>query len=857
MSSPTVETDQVPDGTSMEIDQVFATTVAQTYANETELAAVNQYGAAQAAADRRATDDTTTAARYNRFHEEYSEFCHLVFNDNPETPTYNTDRIYNFLLYHAYRPKKVKPQRVGKRKGKRKSRSRSNPPQPRLPPNRYPKWFEHVEYTKVMKNLDESAGNPSAIDLSGEAQYIGFTHLNNMKCGLADHAPQEVKNQLVRDTRVKDLLRTVKSRNCVQSRLRGEEKTAADLPHWELLPSIIKLESLFWNKNSNSKNPAHVCAALRDRWCFNDSLQCIVRSESLWKEELSDMQHFTHKVESEPDAYEVLARILWEGKTNQSHTGQQLLGQCFRHRDPKKCAIGSKAFYLFARFRITQEQFDFTDKEWFKVKTAIAVGDTGNRGERNWKAKMGSGTYKDALAVFQDELNIHTGKQLHIGRKFGVYIPQLDGVSDTQTMSLGNWAFADGVVFQKHYSARVPWEAMRSCAGCGARVGRYYLPRSRIQVTSDALLKSVWPSLEEAKERFFEVDGNTRFTTAWRFIAAMDYMRVVLLQDAAFFLTQCPDRAGHAIFSDPIFHTAEFLDYKERFAREYQHLTLPVNDPTVNHLQYVVPRIGDVLENVLSQGTSCNGLLSDIGQALSHEGEKAHEERQHLFNLVYNGFRRMENNYLQPIFNDVNFIATFFRAGVNGSLGMPHLPTRTSTGAGAEFHEIVTQRLLANSQVTPRAPGRESTGCPTVTPENTGDVNSDASTDVHPQEDTRCPPPGPDDFRSLLEMYHGWVGYNQREKSIRLLFADPSWRSKYCPKSSSALKRCQRMSWICEPIDQYLELKGIDSSSDFSSEEMDVAVLAFEKEVFEDKVPDKFTWSKYVKFFREHKNRQI
>ena len=93
MSSPTVETDQVPDGTSMEIDQVFATTVAQTYANETELAAVNQYGAAQAAADRRATDDTTTAARYNRFHEEYSEFCHLVFNDNPETPMYNTDRI--------------------------------------------------------------------------------------------------------------------------------------------------------------------------------------------------------------------------------------------------------------------------------------------------------------------------------------------------------------------------------------------------------------------------------------------------------------------------------------------------------------------------------------------------------------------------------------------------------------------------------------------------------------------------------------------------------------------------------------------------------------------------------------------
>ena len=65
------------------------------------------------------------------------------------------------------------------------------------------------------------------------------------------------------------------------------------------------------------------------------------------------------------------------------------------------------------------------------------------------------------------------------------------------------------------------------------------------------------------------------------------------------------------------------------------------------------------------------------------------------------------------------------------------------------------------------------------------------------------------------------------------------------------------MSWICEPIDQYLEVKGIDTTSDFSLEAMDVAVSAFEKEVFEDKVPDKFTWSKYVKFFREHKKRGI
>ena len=99
----------------------------------------------------------------------------------------------------------------------------------------------------------------------------------------------------------------------------------------------------------------------------------------MWKEELSDMVYYSNHFPGEPDPYEVMVRVLWEGKTNQKSTSKSFLAQCFRHIEPKQCAIGSKAMYLFARFRVTEEEFDFTNNEWFKVKTSVALADRGNK----------------------------------------------------------------------------------------------------------------------------------------------------------------------------------------------------------------------------------------------------------------------------------------------------------------------------------------------------------------------------------------------------------------------------------------------------------------------------------------------
>ena len=96
------------------------------------------------------------------------------------------------------------------------------------------------------------------------------------------------------------------------------------------------------------------------------------------------MLHYTHEFRGEPSEYEVLVRVLWDGKTNQKSAGKELLAQCFRHVDPTKCAVGAKALYLFARFRATDEQFDFSNNDWFDVKTAVALADRGNKQEKDY-----------------------------------------------------------------------------------------------------------------------------------------------------------------------------------------------------------------------------------------------------------------------------------------------------------------------------------------------------------------------------------------------------------------------------------------------------------------------------------------
>lgn len=819
--------------------------VARVLADDSALAALNARAAEQSLVDKVAVEETNTRLRYNRFQKEYHEYCVVVHGDDKDSPiTITVDRVYNFLYYHAYRNSKQLPPQPGKRK--RKGRNKSRPPPPVAT---YPKYFDHAEYTNVFNGYEDREA--SATDLSSDFKFIGYSHLNNMKSALLDVSSPELKQKIRLDDRIRNLIKHVKARKGIQARERKEEKVTAEMPHYDLMPRIHELEQSFWDRHSDTADPKTVASALRDRWCFNDSLQCIIRAESLWKEELSDMLHYTHHHPGEPIPYEVSVRCLWEGKTNQKSTGKALLAQCFRHVDPKKCAIGAKALYLFARFRVTEEEFDFTDNAWFKVKTAVVLADRGNSKEKDFTKSMGNGTYKDVLKSFQEHLNFISGKLIHFGRKFGSYYPQLDGVPATETCTLGNWACMVGVVFQKHYSAKVPFSAMRSCAGCGKDVGRYYLARSEIKPPQE-LLEQVWPCIERAKQALLATEGNARFVTAHRFINAMDHLRVVLLQDAAYFITQEPDRAKHVIFTDPLFHTAEFKRYLDRFDREYKHKLLPENDPTLQKVQLLVPRIGNALEMVVRQAQNNDGKLTDIGKALEEDGEAAHQARLKIYQDMMTRFEEIETNYLSPIAQDVHFVANFFRSGVAGTVGAS--PPRTALETRAFFNQVAQQRILENSLPD------EEPAVPTPSPEVDHGYSSPARRRGLSREST-CSPvarpilpgvPPSNKYNCLSSMYWDWVGAACPEKSLKVLFEDTDWRRENCPKNSASMKRMQRMKNICSYVERYLVDSGIDVEQEILANNINGAIDGLVEKVFGTKKPTAFSWTGIERGLKEY-----
>ena len=642
---------------------------------------------------------------------------------------------------------------------------------------------------------------------------------------------------------------------------------------------IHKLETIFWERHSASQDPKLIAVALRDRWCYNDSFQCIVRAESLWKEELSDMVHYKNSVRGEPDAYEVMVRVLWDGKTNQKNTSKSFLAQCFRHIEAKQCAIGSKAMYLFARFVVTEEEFDFTNNDWFEVKTAVALADRSNKKVNCYRKKMGPKTYEKVIKRAQKESGIITGKNLHVGRKIGVIIPQLDGTPYDETMILGNWAKIEGTVFHTHYNARIPFSAMRSCAGAGKDVGRYYIPRSHFKASKE-LQSMVWPNIERAKEHLFSHRHNEKYVTAHRFIKTMDYLREVLLQDAAFFISQCPDRANHTLIQYPLFHSAAFQKYMDEFAVEYPRKVLPENDPTLKHVQLVVPQIGNTLQLAVTEVKAGSLKMNDIGKALADHSERSYQQKVTLYQTMLQRFKDVEVKYLEPISRDVGFLAGLLRNGTNGILNAARMDrAHANQGTHVTPPNQVTPPNLARPQainnamhsvaglnlphtnVAAQSPQRHITQGNSEVHENIGYLPG--LPDV--QDNAKCTgystlPPGPDEYNSLIAMYFDWVGVMDKGCSLKLLFSDTTWRKLYCPKNSATMKRMQRMKDICNVVDRYLVGLGltiehgehgtISSSEDIAKSAHDLLINVFGEE------PDGFSWTKYAKCFKEYAKNQ-
>ena len=305
-------------------------------------------GTQQTELDQEATQLTNTSVRYRRFQAEFIEYldiCQKVWVEVPLNVNVDVESVYVFLLFHAYRPAFEEAH-------------------PRLHSRRtYPKYFRKDDFDRVMALFDPrrtTADEREAIvrqNATQECRYIGDSHLTTMRSALVKHpfCSPEIRKGIRESHRIKSLLVLVKRRkNYIAGQGLGE-KTPKNNPPFELISKLPLMEFAIWKKGADAKDLRSVCAALRDRWCFNDSLQSLVRAESLWKEDLSDSTFYVHSMDGEFSKYEVHLRHMREGKTNQLYTGHTNIAQLMRHKVAERSGIGAKAMYLFLRFCLTGE----------------------------------------------------------------------------------------------------------------------------------------------------------------------------------------------------------------------------------------------------------------------------------------------------------------------------------------------------------------------------------------------------------------------------------------------------------------------------------------------------------------------
>ena len=125
----------------------------------------------------------------------------------------------------------------------------------------------------------------------------------------------------------------------------------------------------------------------------------------------------------------------------------------------------------------------------------------------------------------------------------------------TTICSSGNW---DPKTQESRYSSKIPTAALRVIAGFEADE-LHWNPRTSVE-PPESLQKMMFPWIEEELEKVFaavENDDKDR-STAIATLRLWQYLRKVILQDAAAMIIEFPERREHTMWRLPVFQTPEF-----------------------------------------------------------------------------------------------------------------------------------------------------------------------------------------------------------------------------------------------------------------------------------------------------------
>jgi hypothetical protein len=148
--------------------------------------------------------------------------------------------------------------------------------------------------------------------------------------------------------------------------------------------------------------------------------------------------------------------------------------------------------------------------------------------------------------------------------------------------------------------------------------GTYDLPRGRITPPL-SVIGQVWPELDEWGQKLRDAPMEQDKATG-AFLELLDWLRIVLLQDAPFLMMQYPE---HPLFSDPVFSTAEFTAFASQVMPSFRPMTTIASadggvGTALNRLESGDPFVLDQLQVVSTQQKSTASSLAELLDEVRH-----------------------------------------------------------------------------------------------------------------------------------------------------------------------------------------------------------------------------------------------
>ena len=351
------------------------------------------------------TKPVNTNFAYDNKEIEFIEFCKEAFPDNPSmgeiSSIVSPAKLYQFLFYISRREKRSTRFKVEGSLEK----------------------FNKEEYMKILNDPSYCAKFP--LGHSTMKQYHAAVMRLYQK--QLDSGTNNFSKEQLMSNNTKFLMQQVKERKARIEEENCVEKNKHSTNAFELSKQVPRIEEWMFNRSNN--HMTNGMSALRNRYFCLKTHNAILRGESLFKSDLSDMCGVTHVEEGSADVEIQIMRIA-TGKTNNLKT---LYGRCMRHNNVNLCPLGAAGFYLMMRFHVLDEKINFSNNEdWFHIKMLV------DPKTKNTQEPMDDKHYVKFVKEACDSLEIHSSKFIHFGRSVGAAtadLRELEGYDQVSSQS--------------------------------------------------------------------------------------------------------------------------------------------------------------------------------------------------------------------------------------------------------------------------------------------------------------------------------------------------------------------------------------------------------------------------------------